>query len=1113
MARYLAFLAVALSTLCSVQAAQADTYNFQDLGTYGTDYMRSSNGNAINDNNQVACDSYYAIPFVVATLWQGGAMMLLPSFTDPTGYGAAYTSGINNAGQIAGTGYEAVDDFYYPFIYSNGVTTSISLPGWGGDASTGGINNNGQMVATTGVLGQAEIATTAGVTHLPLLNGIGSTQGYGINNANPVEVVGMAEPVALGSQHAVLWKNGVIYDLGSLGGPNTVAYAINDNGWVVGSADVPAVGNNAAATHAFVWIPNTPNGTTGVMHDIGVLNGGTSTTATAINNNNTVVGWGIFGIDSTSGFVWDQANGLRDLAPLIVNTNTNVPGSIANFIERVSGINSNGQICGTETWYVNDQSIEHGFVLTPTGGVAPLAPNNLQAAVPQAGAHPAAVVHPPLIATTVAPNTVNLSWNANSINETGFLIQRQTAGSGTWVNLITTSAFVQSYTDNSVQPNTSYYYVVYAINTIGSSGPSNVVLATTGPSSITVTSLAFSPASVTAGTASTATVTLSAAAPTGGEDVTITDSGTYIATVQVPAGQTTGAYTQQTSPMIDGPNTLTAQFNGTSANGTLTVTSDPTLPVPVSIAYTPNPVAVGGTTTGKVTLSAVAPTGGAPVYIFINNGYVALFTVPAGQTSITYTDTVQVAGTFTHAASYNGVQVTTNLVVGSTTAAPTITSLSPISATAGGAAFTLTVNGAGFVSGAVVKWNGVALTTTFASSLQVTAAVPAADIATAGTASVTLTNPNAQVSNTVTLTIKNPAPSLTTISPSLATSGGAAFTLTVNGAHFLTGAVVKWNSVALTTTFVSASQVTAAVPATDIASPGTASVTVTNTDAQVSNVLTFTISPSPTITSLSPTSATAGGAAFTLTVNGAGFVSGAVVKWNGVALTTTFVSSLQVTAAVPAADIATAGTASVTLTNPNSQVSGSQSFVVQAVVVPKSLVFNPNPAFSCGETLGTISLTGNAPTGGAAVALTLNGTSLGTVTVPAGQSGATVLLSLSTVTTATNITMAIAYNGGSASTTLTVNPTAVKILSLVYKPNPVIGGSSATGTVTLSAAAPAGGAVITLTGAVSYSFVVPAGQTSAGYTQPTGVVTTSTTYTFHATYNGATVNGTLTANP
>ncbi len=68
--------------------------------------------------------------------------------------------------------------------------------------------------------------------------------------------------------------------------------------------------------------------------------------------------------------------------------------------------------------------------------------------------------------------------------------------------------------------------------------------------------------------------------------------------------------------------------------------------------------------------------------------------------------------------------------------------------------------------------------------------------------------------------------------------------------------------------------------------------------------------------SLAPTTATAAGAAFTLTVTGAGFVSNSVVDWNGGARPTTFVNKSKLTAAIPASDIANATTTAVTVFNP-----------------------------------------------------------------------------------------------------------------------------------------------------------------------------------------------------
>jgi hypothetical protein len=169
----------------------------------------------------------------------------------------------------------------------------------------------------------------------------------------------------------------------------------------------------------------------------------------------------------------------------------------------------------------------------------------------------------------------------------------------------------------------------------------------------------------------------------------------------------------------------------------------------------------------------------------------------------------------------------------------------------------------------------------------------------------------------------NPVPTLASIAPTSAAAGGPAFTLTVNGTNFINGSRVRWNGSDRTTTFVSSTQLTAAIPASDIAAAGTAQVTVFNPTpgGGTSAAQTFTITPPannpvPTLASIAPTSAAAGGPAFTLTVNGTNFVNGSRVRWNGSDRTTTFVSATQLTAAIPASDIAAAGTAQVTVFNP-----------------------------------------------------------------------------------------------------------------------------------------------------------------------------------------------------
>jgi hypothetical protein len=75
--------------------------------------------------------------------------------------------------------------------------------------------------------------------------------------------------------------------------------------------------------------------------------------------------------------------------------------------------------------------------------------------------------------------------------------------------------------------------------------------------------------------------------------------------------------------------------------------------------------------------------------------------------------------------------------------------------------------------------------------------------------------------------------------------------------------------------------------------------------------------PPATLTSLSPHSAAHGGGAFTLTVNGAGFDSYSVAKWNGAAQPTAYLNTGQLTVRIPAGYIAKAGSASVTVTDPS----------------------------------------------------------------------------------------------------------------------------------------------------------------------------------------------------
>jgi hypothetical protein len=205
--------------------------------------------------------------------------------------------------------------------------------------------------------------------------------------------------------------------------------------------------------------------------------------------------------------------------------------------------------------------------------------------------------------------------------------------------------------------------------------------------------------------------------------------------------------------------------------------------------------------------------------------------------------------------------------------------------------------------------------------MKLTAAILDTDLVSAGTLQVTVVNPppGGGTSKGVTFTVGNPVPKVRALSQQSATVGDKGFALTVNGSGFMPSSVVDWSGASRTTKFISATQITAAILDTDLASAATIQVAVVNPSplGGTSNSVTFTVNnPTPTLTSLSPQTVAAGSPDLTVTVTGTSFVPSSVVNWDGAALATTFVGDTQLTATVPAKDIAGAGNPSVTVTSP-----------------------------------------------------------------------------------------------------------------------------------------------------------------------------------------------------
>ena len=296
------------------------------------------------------------------------------------------------------------------------------------------------------------------------------------------------------------------------------------------------------------------------------------------------------------------------------------------------------------------------------------------------------------------------------------------------------------------------------------------------------------------------------------------------------------------------------------------------------------------------------------------------------------------------------------------------------------------------------------------------------------------------------------APIIQSITPQQVSAGASGFTLSVVGSNFLPGATVSFGSASLAATWQSSSELTAGVPSSLVTSAGTFQVSVTNpgTSSTPSNSKPFTVAannPVPTITlPLVPSSLPAGSPTQTLTINGTGFLSSSTVTFNGIAHAAAYVNATQLTISLTTADLTTAGSYPLLVTNPApGGGSASATFTVSAAT-------NPVPA------IATPLVPASLPAGSAAHTLTVNGTGF---------------LASSTVTF-NGIAHAAAYvNATQLTIALTTSDLATAGSYLVVVTNPAPGGG------------PSNSVVFTVTASVTSISVSP-----SSVTVPAGAVQT-----------------------
>lgn len=308
------------------------SYMIIDLGTLGGS---GSAALAVNNMGQVVGQAGAPDGTMHAFLWENGVMTDLHSSDLVRSWSIAVD--INNHCQVIINRNSAV------FLWEDGETIPLGslYPGY---FTTGyALNDAGQAVGCSGALfdyDQRVFLWADGVmTDLGTLGGPAPCA-WDINVHG--QVVGT-------TGRAFLWENGVVTTLGTLGGEFGGAAGINNAGQAVGLAELPPDDSGESVVHAFFWED-------GVMTDLGLLATLRHSAASAINNAGQVVG-------ETNepgvhlGFLYDSEHGMRNLRDLLP-----LDGPWRYWYElRPRNINDAGQIVGTATF----NGLARAFLMTP----------------------------------------------------------------------------------------------------------------------------------------------------------------------------------------------------------------------------------------------------------------------------------------------------------------------------------------------------------------------------------------------------------------------------------------------------------------------------------------------------------------------------------------------------------------------------------------------------------------------------------------------------------------------------------------------------------------------------------------------------------------------------
>jgi hypothetical protein len=294
---------------------------------------------------------------------------------------------------------------------------------------------------------------------------------------------------------------------------------------------------------------------------------------------------------------------------------------------------------------------------------------------------------------------------------------------------------------------------------------------------------------------------------------------------------------------------------------------------------------------------------------------------------------------------------------------PIVQSITPTSVEVGSGALTMAVTGNKFNLNSVVRFDGSERSTTFIDSRHLNASLTATDISREGTHEISVLNrpPNGGTSNSLLFTVfAADAPIINSLSPAAFATNEPTLKLTVTGSRFglNNGDEVLVDGSPRVTEFVSETTLVATLLPSDVAAPGTHTVTVRNKFGRTSGPLTFTVATQagPVVTSIEPSTAAVGDAPFTLTVNGTNFVGESIITIDGVPRDTTFVSPERLTVQITAADLSSPRIVAVAVLNPGGPTSAAVNLTVN-LVPPTISALAPAQAIA-GENNKTVTLSG-----------------------------------------------------------------------------------------------------------------------------------------------------------